>query len=267
MSNKEALLRQLESDFGDVSGSLLYRAIKLSSSITNDGRVAIYITGSGYLRMLDGPVLTIELRDSRVIVRLPKYCKQPVYTCTIDNNYLTDNSIKLINVFRIIYRDAIARIDRCGCVSHLESLLLAGILRSSTCDMIKVYHKDGVYFDNAHRCSAFFNVLIGEILLTNHQYNVMDILDCFSGVITDDDIDDKLKPGILYLNNQNVASVKQLKKYTSLKFVDVSDAVRLANHDDCLDCQSLIDMGFQSIRMNGNQIVGIDPIYDFLTLP
>ena len=257
MSRKELLLKQLESDFGDISGSLLYRAIELSSSIITDGRIAIYITGSGYLRMFR-PTLTIELTNGRIVVRLPKYCKQPIYTCAIDGNYLSANSIKLISVFRIIYRDAIDRISRSSCVSHLESLMLAGIFRDNgNMDMIKVFHKDGVYFDNIHRCSTFFNVLIGEILLTNHRYDVIDILDCFGGVITDENIDDRLKPSILYLNNQSIADIDQLKKYTSLKFVDIGDA----------ELVPLVNMGISSIRLNGNQVIGVDPILDFLTLP
>jgi len=82
-------------------------------------------------------------------------------------------------------------------------------------------------------------------------------LDCFGGVITDENIDDRLKPSILYLNNQSITDIDQLKKYTSLKFVDIGDAELLPR----------VNMGISSIRLNGNQVIGVDPILDFLTLP
>ena len=257
---KYELLRLLENSFGEIRESLLYRLLESADHIqTEDNTIRIIVKRNvGFAStLLDAfwpkVILLIEIILDKINIRLPYYHSEILYSCNVNQSYVKDGNIRLINVMNNIYFSLISKLKNNACVNINEAIFLAGILPRESFYILKIYYQDVIYIDNSARIKLSFNTLFHKIINTDYKYNVYDIISCFSGVINDLD---NINENIIYLRNQNITDISQLKKYKSLLYVDIETKC---------DINEILNCNFKSVKINGNQIVGIDPLTSFLT--
>lgn len=272
------LLSKLTSSYGNIQNTLLYKVIdKCDIEWRNLGHCSeirmLYKRGSILDWFSPRVVMHIEISRLRIYVRLPYYIgNKVIYSCAVESCYVDNGKMNLTDVFNILFRNAIIKIGICNTL--LESLMLFGCYFSDqknniyvsdqknnsyvsdqkNDDIIKVYYHEAVYFDKISFATNIAKYLLDDIVACKVKYRDIDIMQCFSGIVTDEDIHPEIKAGIIYVKSKYF-NMDDLPKYISLKYIDVN------THDYDYD---LLQQELNSARVNGNLIIGLDPLESFI---
>ena len=259
-----ALLNKLTNSYGDIQHSLLYKVIQRCDIEWRNGEIRMLSRRGSILDWLSPRVVMhIEISQLRIYVRLPYYSgKRVVYSCAIKSCYVNNGMINLTDVFNMLFSSTTLRTGICN--NLLESLMLFGchfysskndghIHSSKNDDVIKVYYHEAVYFDKISFATNVAKYLLDDIVACKVKYRDVDIMQCFSGIVTDEDVHPEIKAGIVYIKSKYF-DMDDLPRYVSLKYIDVN------THD--YDHNSL--QGLKSARVNGNLIIGLDPLESFV---
>lgn len=268
MSHKDNILQCLQRLQYCVINSLIYQLILYCDKVTfSDNIINVYavkrefdssnILGSLSDLIFSRVLLKIILIDGQISVWLPHYYDKQIYSCNIDKKYvIDDNKLKLCSIFQMLYKDIFNKLENCVVVNVCKSLLMVGIVNNKIQNhhyVIRIVDNGNMYTDISTRLQPQYEILFEDILYFRINHEPNRILSAFRGLLMNDEVDDKIARGIVYLKSDNAMTIKDLSRFPSLMYADI-----VCDYDVSL-CKR-----FKSLRINNTMVQGQSPCESFL---